>query len=1130
MPEDSTDTTKSTTTIVPGEENITEIVNSLQTDPNAIFYNKSNDNRPYIDIATDTTDFSALVDTGAMISVIGYTNEDELHIWGEILECKTIITTIDRSAHPARGKIRTDFHFNGMTATATFVLVKTPHKQFIAGYDFCKIFGIELNVNENVRARLTRDKDSTTSSQRSEAAALDGRSNQEEDFERSTNQNQNTWTSTETAIGALLEILTISASAEPTTRDTTKQDKEIYEISGIRTAQGVDDTESDALPEKHTCVSEPHSLTTAQQKQLEEILAEFPYTPETGPLNCTTEYIQEINTGNAQPEIHRQYPLSPYVQEEINKAAKKLLDEDIIKRIEYSPWRWPILWVRKKTGGGRICVDARGLNRLTIPDAYPSLNADAILRNLPQARYISSIDMSQAFHQIPIRPEDQIKTTFAVGNNLYCYKRAIMGFRNSPADLTKLLDRVFRDLHPKVYHYVDDFIVVSETFEEHMSLLQEVAKRLREANLSISPTKSHFCHKRLTFLGYLLSEEGLQPNNERIQPILNYKKPETVRDIRRLMGLINWYRRFIPHAAELLTPLSNMISGHGKNSQHKIQWNTEAERAFEGVKQILTSEPILAMADYTKPFKIYSDASLTAGSAILTQNFDGQEKVIFYHSVKFTPTQQNYSATERELLSVLAGVEKFRPWVDGTQFEVVTDHASIKWLQNLKEPHGKLARWAVRLQAFDIRFIHRPGKDMELPDALSRAVALVDLKDIGKTKDLWYRATAKRAGEGHMPLYKVENGYLYRRSKINSQAGDRLWKLCLPKEFHQDAIREKHDESAHPGVWKTMKNIQNTYFWPTLHDDVYNYVTKCSVCRQAKPTNEPTHAFVGTYRDPGRVGRMISIDLIGKLPASKIHSHQYAVVAIDCFSKYVFTKSFVRASALNVADFVEKEIIFKFGAPEVIVCDNGAQFVSKTFDELLAKYHVRKLTTPLYFPQANPVEATNKTIKNALRAEIIARQAKHQDWASFMPFITMKLNTTPHTATEKSPHYIVFGHDKTETGNEHRILLDATPSLDDELDRRELIYDEAAEAQRAQHEENKKRYNLRATKRTFAVGDEVMIENKKLSNAGNKYAQKLAARKILARVKEAVGNDTYRLTDRNGNDLGKWHASMIYTR
>lgn len=361
----------------------------------------------------------------------------------------------------------------------------------------------------------------------------------------------------------------------------------------------------------------------------------------------------------------------------------------------------------KKNGGGRICVDARGLNKITIRDAYPTLKVDAILQNLPSAKFISCVDMTQAFHQIAIAPEDRDKTAFAVGHRFYRYTRALMGFTNSPADLAKVLDKVFGDMMPKVYHYVDDFIIVSATFEEHIQLLREVAKRLREANLTISKEKSSFCYKRVTFLGYILAEEGLSANPERVKPIVDYKKPETVKELRRLIGMIGWYRRFLPKIAETLAPLTDLTKG---DSKVRIKWNEKAGQAFEQVKLALMSPSILAPADYALPYKIYTDASLVAGAAVLTQTQDGQERVIAFHSAKFSVTQQNYSATERECLAVLMAVEKFRPYIDGVQFTVVTDHASLKWLSNLKEPHGKLARWAVRLQAWLLGSKHSNGR------------------------------------------------------------------------------------------------------------------------------------------------------------------------------------------------------------------------------------------------------------------------------------------------------------------------------------------------------------------------------------------------------------------------------------
>lgn len=1116
-----------------------------------LFTSKNDDPRPYItvDVVATGRSYSALVDTGAMVSVLGYTNESELEEFQTILlQTKFVISTVDGSEHKPKGRFLVEFWFANQKRIVPLIVVKTPVRQLIVGINFCNIFGIVLAVNPAGK-ELIENAPTCEAPAAVPVHTLAEKSMKEEVSESVETQivvpvhtlaakdmsEMNEPAEIPANVHMMLETLkTVYGNRIKLKLNRKKisvRKRHVYEVNTIRTSTGRNDEINDVTPEKHTCVYRPHELTNEQQARLQEVLEAIPYTAKEGPLNCTNRYVQRIDTGSHAPEIHKQYPLSPYIQEEVLKEVANLLGRDIIKEIRVSPWRWPILWVRKPSGGGRICVDARGLNKITVADAYPSINADAILRDLRQAKYISSLDMTQAFHQIPIHEDDQLKTSFSVGNRLFCYKRAIMGFKNSPADLTKLLDDVFNDLYPQVYHYVDDFIIMTETFDEHIRVLSEVARRLNDAQLTISAEKSKFCHQQLTFLGYILSEKGLQPNPERIQSIVYYKPPETVRDVRRLVGLVNWYRKFIPKAAELLAPLTDIIREDGPTSQKKVTWTDRARQSFEEIKTILTSEPILAMADFKLPFKIYTDASLVAGAAVLTQVQDGQERVIQYHSVKFTPTQQNYSATERELLAVLAGVERFRPWVDGRPFEVITDHSSIQWLTSMKNPHGKLTRWAVRLQAFDIKYTHRAGKLMDLPDALSRAVALINIANFDESNDPWYKKMREKAMKNELDRYKIHEARLYRRGKFDSHTGDRLWVLAIPREKVPEVLKENHDAKSHPGFWKTLQSTQANYFWPAMNEEIHEYVSKCEVCKLAKTATENTQAEMGIYRDPGRVGRMISIDFIGQLPSSKIHRHQVAVVAIDCFSKYVFTKSFVQATAANLVDFVEKEIIWRFETPEVIICDNGTQFESKLFGALLEKYKIRRLATPLYYAQANPVESTNKTLKTMIRAELIQRAANHEDWATFLPFVTMNLNTTPHTVTGFSPHYVCYGHEKSMTGDEHRIIMDANPQQSHASERRELIYNEAAENNRAIVEQGRQRYNMRANTRTFKAGDEILVKNRKLSNAGEKYTKKLAEQKFKARIVEKVGTDSYRIANAStGEDWGIYNACDLYTR
>lgn len=1143
-----------------------------------------NDTRPYVKILANGYECLPLLDSGSMACIIVYQNENELKPFnGKIEPCNTKVSTVNKENTKCTGVMFIEYTYCGKTVILPTLLLKGDRSLFIVGINFWKAFGIRFSWDEDSIPEVNLEPKGKHESKPTEAAVIDSsivniihdkkpkgmlslyttpdskryrryvpkwssqihKSIGQMHTERTINKPavQNAYTAYDSVENESTNDISSSTEQKASSKcgptlalldmlkgmPTSVRINEVAIQSNIRTAEGPTDTINDITPEKHSCVSQPHKLTSGQQAQLNEVMAMFPFTPTEGPLNKTNVYVQRINTGDAAPTRARQYPLSPYVIQEIELEVQKLIEKDIVEAIDFSPWRSPILWVKKKTGGGRIVVDARTINKLAVVDAYPTLNVDVILRNLPKAKYISCLDMSMAFHQIEIHPEDRIKTSFVVGHKFYCFKRAIMGFCNSAADLAKVLDKVFGDLMPNVYHYVDDFVVVSSSFEEHIQLLKTIAERMKKVELTVSREKSSFCFSQVTFLGYILTKEGLQANLERVRPILEYPRPRTVKEMRRWVGLVGWYRRFIANAAELLAPLTDLMKGESKAP---IQWNEEAEMAFINTKRALLSPAILASPDYSLPFKIYTDASLIAGAAVLTQVQNGDERVIAFHSVKFSKTQQNYSATERECLAVISGIEKFRPYIDGVPFTVVTDHSSLRWLQNLKEPHGKLARWAVRLQAFDITFVHRPGRLMTVPDALSRAVDMIELEIPVKTSDKWYINSYRFARTGKAHHFKLENGILYRRGKYSVTNGNRVWTVCIPKEKVNEVLKEKHDEQAHVGFWKTIRSIKETYYWPEMHQNVYDYVRHCTTCKQIKPSTENTQSFTGKYIDPIRTGRILSIDLVGPLPPSKYNKHMWLMVGVDAFSRYVFAKSCVRATAHAITEWLEKDVFFKFYVPEIVVSDNGTQFTSEWFANFMRSYRIKHKTTPVYHPQANQVESSNKSLKQMLRADLLEK-CDHSDWAHYIQKVVMRLNTIPRGPVGRSPHEIVFGLPKTMTGDEHKLLRDVNPPLGCEEERKEAMNEEVAARQREQFEINRKKHDLRARVRLFKPGDLVYVKIHKHSDAGAKYTQKLAPIKRQAIVKEVLGNvdapNTYLLMDLQQKILGKFHASDMYT-
>lgn len=291
------------------------------------------------------------------------------------------------------------------------------------------------------------------------------------------------------------------------------------------------------------------------------------------------------------------FPTSPKKQEQINAELDKMLQCGIIEK-SYSDWALRLVPVDKSDGTVRLCLDARKLNERTIRDSYPLPHSDRILSRLGKANFITTLDLSKAFLQVPLHPRSRKYTAFSVlGRGLFQFTRMPFGLVNSPATLSRLMDRVLGsgELEPNVFVYLDDIIVISETFEEHLTILHDVASRLRAANLSINLDKSHFCVPEVTYLGYILGRTGLSPNPDRVAAIVNYERPTSLRSLRRFLGMCNYYRRFLANYSAYTQPLTDLL----KNKPKSVNWNDKAEASFNKIKELLISAPILTNPDFT---------------------------------------------------------------------------------------------------------------------------------------------------------------------------------------------------------------------------------------------------------------------------------------------------------------------------------------------------------------------------------------------------------------------------------------------------------------------------------------------------------------------------------------------------
>lgn len=636
--------------------------------------------------------------------------------------------------------------------------------------------------------------------------------------------------------------------------------------------------------------------------------------------------------------------------------------------------------------------------------------------------------------------------------------------------------------------------------------------------------------KSIKYLGHILEEGGIKPDPEKIESIAAYPAPKSVKEVRRLLGMVGWYQRSIKNFSTLTAPITELL----KKDKARFEWTDNAATALEGLKRALVSAPILATPDYALPFVIQTDASDVGIGAVLTQEIEGEERVIAYMSSKLSSAERKYHVTERECLAVLTAIEKFRPYVEGVKFTVITDHASLQWLRNLKDPTGRLARWALRLQAHTIDWVYRKGALNVVPDALSRACETLEVFGIDatiKTKDSWYNDLLKRQDRNGLigKHYRYEKNHLYCYMRPSNNPAHEGWKKCVPLEYVEDIIRENHDDTfaAHGGFHKTVNRIRERYFWPSLRDDVRAYVNNCEVCRSTKSSNQSQNTPMDKYRDPSHPFRIVSLDFAGPYPRSKT-GNKFMLVIVDMFSKYVIIEALRQSSAAITVERVKRQLFMKFGVPEIVISDNGPQLKSKLFAEFLQEFGVTHWLTANYHPQANPTEAANKTILNAIRAYIVNADA-HNRWDEHLVEIAFALNSSVHSTTKLTPHQIIFGKTLTVDGAEHN---EASRELQDEEstrnERRDKMHKSVSENLKKSYEASRKRYDESNNSTVeYKENDVIWRRNTKLSEGASNYSAKLDKQFIRCRVVRRTGTNTYEVKDLDRDRTAVYHTSLL---
>nr|XP_033806336.1 uncharacterized protein LOC117363128 [Geotrypetes seraphini] len=456
-------------------------------------------------------------------------------------------------------------------------------------------------------------------------------------------------------------------------------------------------------------------LSSEQAEQVRSLVQEFEdvFSPIPGRTEVVTH---DIVTTPGKVVRVKPYRLTEGKRELVQNLVEEMLTLGVIEPSQ-SPWCSPIVIVPKADGTPRFCIDFRQLNEVSQFDAFPMPRVDDLLDRLGQAQYLSTLDLTKGYWQIPLTSQARPKTAFSTPHGLYQFKRMPFGLHGAAASCQRGITEVLRGHHHYAEAYLDDIVIFSSDWAQHMKHVRAVLDSLRKAGFTINPKKCYLGQKEVKYLGYVVGRGQVRPLVDKVRCVKEYPLPQSKKQLRGFLGLLGYYRRFIPAFSTRAAVLTDMLK---KNRPDKLRWENSGRQAIEDLKAALCTNPVLVSIDFTKPLVLQTDASGTGLGAILSQEVQGMEHPVLFLSRKLYPNERNYATVELECLAAKWAMQTLEHYLQEREFTLVTDHVALKWLNTMRNNNARLTRWYLAMQTFRFRVVHRPGKLSTNVDTLSR--------------------------------------------------------------------------------------------------------------------------------------------------------------------------------------------------------------------------------------------------------------------------------------------------------------------------------------------------------------------------------------------------------------------------
>ena len=727
---------------------------------------------------------------------------------------------------------------------------------------------------------------------------------------------------------------------------------------------------------------------------------------------------------DAQAHFHKAqavpYALRPKVEEEL----RRLQNEGILTKVEWSEWGTPIVPVPKKDGSVRICGDYKvTVNPELQAEQYPLPRIEDIFARLAGGQRFSKIDLRQAYHQLEMEEDSKKYLTINTHMGLFQYNRLVFGITSAPAIWQRTIDQVLEGTSGTSC-ILDDMIITERDDEEHLANLEEILRRLQHHGLRANKAKCEFFKEKITYCGHDIDSNGLHKSAEKVEAVLKAPRPNDVAEVRSFLGLINYYHRFLPNLATAVHLLNQLLE---KN--HKWQWTKQCDEAFLKVKEMITSEQVLTHYDPNLPLRLACDASPVGIGAVLSHVMsDGTERPIAFASRTLTKTEQKYAQIDKEALSIVWGVKKFHVYLFGRSFTLFTDHQPLTSIFHPRKSipivtAARLQRYALFLAGYDYTIEYRNTRVHSNADGLSRlplereirneevvdpvgVFNLMQFDPLPVTVDNVQRETQRdpvlaqvyeMTSKGWPYNQDPElNPFFMRRDEITLQSGCLMWgiRVIIPPKLRPQVLKELHQ--GHMGVVK-MKAIARSYiWWPGIDKEIELAAKSCSGCQltQREPSTVPVHP----WEWPSLPWQRIHIDFAGPFLNSMF------LVVVDAHSRWLEVERMSSTTSEKTIETLQM-LFARYGVPAQLVSDNGPQLKSDEFEQFLKRNGIKHITSAPYHPATNGLaERCVESFKNGMKSETEVKSLNIK-LARFL----LAYRNAPHSTTGEPPSQLFLG-------------------------------------------------------------------------------------------------------------------------